>query len=630
MKPSRTYIISEIGINHQGDVDLAKKLIYKSRQCGADAVKFQKRCLDSLYLNDYLSNTKKYEKHYQYLIPILKKVELPDHFYYEALELCNKLDIDLLVTPFDLKSLDFVLNMDVKQVKFSSWDLTNFEMFDMCSNYDKPLILSTGASTIEEIEFAVNYLKQIGIRFSLLHCKSSYPTDISEINLKFINKLKEYGVPVGYSGHETTAEVALAAVALGATIIEKHITLSRDMEGPDHKASMEPDEFRKMVESIRRLEPALRGDDKVISQGELLNKEAMAKSIVAKEPISKGAVITRDKITLKSPAKGLPPYMINRVIGQKSTHDVKKDEYITINSIDTNNNKRIRFFDFGRYGLVGRFSDHSLIIKHKPKVIEYHLCYDDLSGGETLFECEATPIFHAPEIVGNRLVDPSSPDLEERRFALDKLKEVIYTAYQKKGYFNENPKVIIHPCAGAINNKGTTSSFRNNFYRSFEELRRFAERYEVELLPENLPPYPWYFGGRWYTRFFMSSADLIEFARKYDNKVCLDLSHAKLFCNEHKYDFYRYIEEVKPYVGHLHISDARGVNGEGVQIGKGEIDFQKFFRLYGDYEGSWVPEIWRGHLNSFEGFRIAIDKLREEYYLSQVDCYTEEYDPVKQ
>lgn len=608
------YIVAEIGVNHQGDPSLARRLIKIAKECGADAVKFQKRDIESLYVGDYLTNTDKHEKHYQYLIPILKKVELSKSFYHEARKLCDELNIDFIVTPFDLKSLEFVSSLNVDAIKIASWDLTNFQILDRACELGIPLILSTGAASEEEIEFATGILNGKRIEYALLHCKSVYPVDLGDINLNYMTKLRSYCPVVGYSGHETSPEIAVAATALGARVIEKHLTLDRMMDGPDHKASMLPEEFTAMVRAIRNVELGLGREVKTISQGELLNKEALSKSIVCAVDIQEGEVITRDKVTLKSPMKGLPPHKLGSILGRAVSRSLKKDDFITEGCFETRRTGgRIKFFDFAKYGLVGRFNDHPKIAPLKPKAIEYHLCNKDLNDGKMLYKCDAELIFHAPEIVDDKLVDPSSPDEETRQYALGVLRNVIIKANEKRNLFAGRPLVIIHPCAGSPTPAEDPTPYKRAFYTSFAELRTLAVSLDIELLAENLPPYPWYFGGRWYTNYFMSADDVKEFATDFGARVCLDLSHAKLYCNSTGQDFYEYISTVKPHVRHIHVSDAKGTNGEGVQIGEGDIDFVKFFSEYSDYKHTWVPEIWRGHLNDYEGFRIALDKLAVEF-----------------
>ncbi|MBI4243272.1 MAG: N-acetylneuraminate synthase family protein, partial [Planctomycetes bacterium] len=443
--------------------------------------------------------------------------------------------------------------------------------------------------------------------------------DLNEINLKFIKRLQTYNVTVGYSGHEITPEVAIAAVTLGAKIIEKHITMDRNMDGPDHKASMLPSEFAYMVKAIRNVEISLGSEIKEISQGEMLNKEAVSKSIVAKVEIKKNEKITFDKLTLKSPGKGLPPHKLSTVLGKTAIRSIKIDDFITPDCFEEMCKDQFSFVDFAKFGLVGRFNDHPEIVKLGPKLIEYHLCYNDLFDGHLLNKCDCEVVFHAPEIVGDRLVDPASPDLPQRQYAIKVVKDVIRTLDQKRNLFVGNPKVIVHPGAASFDGYKDPDIYKKSFYESFEILLDYALEHNVMLLAENMAPLPWYFGGRWYTNYFVLPEQMIEFANDFNTKVCLDISHAKLSCNLFNYDFTKFVSLVKDYVEHIHISDAKGINGEGMQIDEGEIDFKSFFKLYSDYKGGWIPEIWRGHLNSYEGFKIALKRLSRHHVIAVED-----------
>src|SRR5690554_1812862 len=228
-----TYIIAEIGVNHNGILDLALELIDVAVDAGADAVKFQKRTLEKIYPKKYLENANSGEKNLRYLLPLLQQVELPDHAYYKIVEHCQKRGITFLCSAFDPESADFLDELGVPAYKVASADLTNLPLLDHLVKKNKPLILSTGMSRIEEVDITVNFLKERGAEFALLHCNSTYPAAFEDINLRFMDRLRMYGVPVGYSGHERGIAVSTVASALGASIIERHLTLDRTMEGPD-------------------------------------------------------------------------------------------------------------------------------------------------------------------------------------------------------------------------------------------------------------------------------------------------------------------------------------------------------------------------------------------------------------
>ena len=266
-----TYIIAEIGVNHNGLLDLALKLIDVAVDCGADAVKFQKRSLDKLYGKKYLENVNAGEKTLRYLLPILQQVELLHEDYFDIVEHCHKCGITFLCSAFDIESVDFLETLKTPAYKVASADLTNLPLLDHLISKGKPLIISTGMSHMHEVEITVNFLKERNAEFALLHCNSTYPAAFEDINLLFMNQLHHFNVVVGYSGHERGIAISTVASALGASIIERHITLDRTMDGPDHAASLEPHGFKKMVRDIRQVTQALgTGEEKFISRGEIL------------------------------------------------------------------------------------------------------------------------------------------------------------------------------------------------------------------------------------------------------------------------------------------------------------------------------------------------------------------------
>ncbi len=273
------FVIAEIGVNHNGLLPLALELVDAAVDAGADAVKFQKRNLESLYAKKYLDNANAGEKTLRYLLPILQRVELPDRAYHRIVEYCREKDIIFMCSAFDIESADFLEELGVPAYKVASADLTNLPLLDHLVKKGKPIILSTGMSRMEEVETTVRFLNQRGAEFALLHCNSTYPAAFEDINLRFMDRLRRFGVPVGYSGHERGIAVSTVATALGANIIERHITLDRTMDGPDHAASLEPQGFRKMVRDIQQVREALgTGEEKYISRGEILNREVLGKS----------------------------------------------------------------------------------------------------------------------------------------------------------------------------------------------------------------------------------------------------------------------------------------------------------------------------------------------------------------
>ncbi len=330
----KTLIIAEAGVNHNGDVEVAKKMILEAKRCGADIVKFQTAKLEMLVSRkaekaDYQKvTTGSDENQYE----MIKKLLLTFEEFKILNKYCKNNDIIFLSTPFDLASIDFLDQFEMPFWKIPSGEITNLPYLIKVATTHKPIILSTGMSTLDEIQAAMTVLQDNGCsEITLLHCTTEYPAPYLDVNLKALNTLKEkFKVPVGYSDHTKGIEISVAAVAMGATVIEKHFTLDRTMEGPDHKASLEPDELAKMVSAIRNVELALGNEKKKPAESEKKNKAIARKSIIASRNIKKGEVFSEDNITTKRPGNGISPMRWFEVLGLKAMKDFEEDELIVL------------------------------------------------------------------------------------------------------------------------------------------------------------------------------------------------------------------------------------------------------------------------------------------------------------
>jgi len=607
-----TYIIAEIGVNHNGILALAFQLIDVAVNAGADAVKFQKRHLEKLYARKYLDNANAGEKTLRYLLPILQQVELPDEAYYEIVDYCRKKNITFLCSAFDSDSADFLDRLGVPAFKVASADLTNLPLLDHLAKKGKPLILSTGMSRMDEVEHTVNFLKERGAEFALLHCNSTYPAAFEDINLRFMNQLRRFGVPVGYSGHERGIAVSTVASALGASIIERHVTLDRTMEGPDHAASLEPQGLQKMVRDIRQVALALgTGEEKFFSRGEILNREVLGKSLVAARRISPGETITPELVSVKGPALGISPQQYPRLIGRIADRTIEEDEPFLERDLGIKIELDVDHILPMEYGFTVRFRDFEELLAYKPRLLEYHFTDQDLDEHYPGDDFQYKLVTHAPEFWDRTLVDLCSSDEKQRQASCLLVQKTIDLTREMAPHFVGSPKVVVHPGAMSLDHLiKNRAALYDNLRNSLQELDFGG----VELLLENLPPHPWYFGGQWLTNAFMDAAEIRDFIAPLRLKMCFDTSHSKLYCNWIHKDFYEEVRILLPHIGHLHISDGAGLDGEGLQIGEGTIDWVQFFRVIGDYHGTMIPEIWRGHQRQGEGFLIAIQRLTEAYY----------------
>lgn len=592
-----TYIISEIGINHNGSFDTAVKLMEASKKAGVDAVKFQKRDLDEIYSKSIIKDSNSAEWSFDYLIPLLKEFELSHEAYYEIRKKCDELELDLIVTPMDHKSAQFVADLGVSAFKISSADMTNIPLIELCAQYQKPLIVSTGMWKEEDILKCTDLYKKNNVNFALLLAQSTYPAPYESLNLNFIKKLKEISKVVGYSGHERGTFIPVAAVTLGCQIIEKHITFDKSLKGPDHKASMLPEEWSEMVYQIRMLEQAL-GSEKRVNQAEIQNKEAFAKSAVAKSNLKAGHILKKQDIVFKAPGKGIFPHEIDNYYGKVLKKDVEEDHYI--NHTDFEELTKIsewKKFSFQKdWGIKCRFHDYDKYRILGSPSVEFHCSETDLDVEFSTDTTSSRLILHAPEIFNRELVDICSEDPAKVERSLEVLQRSIDKAMQIAKYFPEKkPKLVVH-LGGMFLDKlecHDTSGLTMRAVEPFKRLQYDPER--LEILPENLPPRPWYMGGEWYQHGFMKAEDMVEFCKELNLKMTFDICHAQLYCKLHDQKLSEYAKIVMPYVSHLHISDAKGINGEGLQIHEGELDFDATFTEMSGFEFTWVSEIWSGH-----------------------------------
>lgn len=330
----KTLIIAEAGVNHNGSFDLACKLALEAKLAGADIVKFQTFKADKLVSKfaEKAEYQKKQTGNNETQLEMLNKLSLTYEEFIKLKEYCDSIGITFLSTAFDLESVNFLNEIGMNIWKIPSGEVTNLPLLIRIASFKKPIIMSTGMCDIDDIEKTIEILKRYGANdITLLHCTTEYPAPFDEVNLKAMMTLKkEFNVEIGYSDHTKGVEVPIAAVAMGARVIEKHFTLDRKMEGPDHMASLEPNELKYMISCIRNIENALGKSEKIVSMSERKNITIARKSIVAKKKIKEGEVFTEDNITTKRPGYGISPMRWFEVLGTKAIRDFEEDELIEI------------------------------------------------------------------------------------------------------------------------------------------------------------------------------------------------------------------------------------------------------------------------------------------------------------
>lgn len=613
-------VIAEIGNNHNGSVALAKELVDLAVEAGADCAKFQMRDIGSLYRNSGTPGEAREDLGTEYTLDLLERFNLTPDQMFEVFDHCRARGVLPLCTPWDPESVRLLDGYGVAAFKVASADLTNHDLLTRIAATNKPLIMSTGMAREEEVAESVRLLKRLGANFGLLHTNSTYPAPFKDINLAYMKRLARlHGVPVGYSGHERGFSVVLAAIAMGAKIIEKHFTLDRTMEGNDHKVSLLPGEFRQMVTAIRQVEEAVGAEGpRVLTQGEMINREALAKSLVAARAVRQGETITADMIEIKSPGRGLQPNRRQELIGRPARRDIAPHDFFYPGDVE-DGVVEPRPFRFRRpWGVPVRYHDTAAIVSvTNPDFVEYHFSYKDIEiRPDSQFDgvLPLSYTVHCPEMFsGDMLLDLTSVDASVRARSRDELARVVEVANALRRWHAKAPeRVLIVTNVGGFSDDGPYS--RDEVRRRYERLNESLARVDtagVEIIPQTMPPFPWHFGGQRYHNLFVSSDDIVDWCRETGGRVCFDVSHSKLACAQFKWSFTDFVEAVAPHTAHLHLADAEGVDGEGLQIGDGDLDFAALARQLDSLapDASFIPEVWQGHKNGGEGFWYALDRL---------------------
>jgi N-acetylneuraminate synthase len=619
-----SFLIAEIGNNHNGNLQLAMRLVDKAVNAGADCVKFQMRDMKSVYRLPAQGEASE-DLGAQYTLDLLLRFQLSNEDMFKVFDYCKRQGVLPLCTPWDTTSLQALERYGMGAYKVASPDLTNPELLEAICRTRKPMICSTGMSFESEIIGAVKLLKHHGAQFALLHCNSTYPAPFKDINLNYLDRLKELGggCPIGYSGHDRGFAVAIAAVAKGARIIEKHFTLDRNLEGNDHRVSLLPDEFAEMVTHIREVEQSMGAAiGRKVSQGEMMNREVLGKSLLAAKPIKAGEIITAYHLEVRSPGKGLAPYKKDELIGRQASRDMVEGDFFYASDI-ADSATIVRNYDFERpFGIPVRYHDVATMLPLSNfNLLEFHLSYKDtdLDPAEFLQEggYDLDFVVHSPELFeGDHIMDLCSADSKHRARSIAELQRVIDITRKLKKYFHRatRPRIIIN--AGGFSMDGfIPKQERTDKYALIALALSEVDSEGVEIIPQTMPPFPWHFGGQRYHNLFLDAEDIMEFCSKHRMRICLDISHSKLACNHLHTSFENFLDQVAPYCAHLHVVDAEGVDGEGLQIGDGDIDFYMVAKKLRELcpDASFIPEIWQGHKNNGEGFWIALDRLEKSF-----------------
>jgi len=615
-------VIAEIGVNHDGNINIAKQLINEAFLAGAHFVKFQHRSLSNSYID--FGGESSSELSTESTIHHLRKVNFSldqlDYLFGYA----RKIGIAPLCTPFDLVSLKEVLKLKPVALKIASSDLLNFELIEQAAITNLPIILSTGMHVEEEIISAINFARLHTSKIIILHCVSTYPAESSSLNLRYINQLKRLtGCLVGYSSHDNGNLACITSVALGAVLIEKHITWNRKADGPDHNASSEFNDFKRLCASLLETKNSLGSLGlivKKLSQGEIINRSNLSKSLYSKRDIKVGQKVVDEDFICRSPGIGIPCSSKKFVVGRVSQRNIKTNDVLYESD----------FFEHGlswdriksipknsKWGIPVRFRDvNSAISTFLPSFIEFHLTYSDLNFSDyTSLDISNCGVkIHAPELFkDNFLLDLASTEKSVREKSIDNIKRTVDTSHMIYSQSAQNTPLDL-----IINPGGHSSDFfvdNKIRERLFSNLITSFDRIDFGFcnpIIQSMPPYPWHLGGRRYHNLFVKEVDFIKWHEETKLSFCVDFSHSFLAAKFLNRPFLEYLEKILPFSAYFHVADSEGVDGEGLQILDGEINFKDIFDNFltnKDFE--YIPEIWQGHVNDFYGFKNALSKLKQ-------------------
>ena len=617
-KTSPSLLIAEIGNNHNGSLEMAFKLIDEAKKAGANAVKFQLRDMESTYRDIDSAE----DIGAEYVDALLRDYNFSKEEMEQCISYAKKLELIVGCTPFDHDSLMFLKTLEVDFIKIASADLTNIPLIKAATLTYIPLIVSTGMSSLNDIELAADTLQKSMCPFVFLHCNSTYPTPYKDINLNFMKELGSYSTAglYGYSGHERGWHIPLTSIAIGAKIVEKHFTLDKSLRGNDHRVSLLPEEFSSMQKQIRELEESLGSSYKLITQGEMINRESLAKSIVASRDLIKGESLDLESIDIKSPGRGLQPNQVYTLLGKTLKRNVAKHDFLYLSDVEDKENKLSRIFKFKRpFGVPVRFHDvEEMVSDSNLNLIEFHLTNKDLYADREAINVPSSIqeiVIHSPELFyDDHLLDLASSDKKYRSSSIEELNKVVeVTLSLKKFHKKESPIPIVVNVGGFTSQSFINDEEKSSMYQNVASALDKLDAEGVEFLIQTMPPFPWHFGGQSFHNLFVNPVEIIDFCETYNRRICLDISHSAMASVFYNIDILDFIESVSKSVGHIHISDAKGLDGEGLQIKEAELDFPAISSCLNKHcDGiSIIPEIWQGHKDQGKDFYKALTLLEQ-------------------
>jgi len=602
------FVIAELGINHSGNILVAQNLILDAKLCGAQAIKFQYRNLDKMYLgfnqeiNDEIIKIET-QKNYLTAEEILTLVRY-GHDLNLAVGISFFNEDDLVDFGGSINLFDFF--------KVPSVELTNLPLITKLMSFQKMVFISVGCHFEFEIEKVFSKLPIGG--WMPMHCVSNYPTTESNSNLGYITYLKEkWNTNVGYSSHDQSWEMIVGAIALGAKVIERHITSNKNDLGLDHSSSSSLEEFHRICKIASNSTHIFSGNtERSPNQGELLNLQNLGRSFYVNKQKNIGEYIQKDDLVYRSPRTGLSFFDLDTIINKPLKINVKKNQPL-IRSHFTGEvklaNEVIEFARNHKLSLPVRLHDYKTIKKIFPiGKYEFHLSYSDLdSDHEYNFgDYEDEFSFHLPDYINSTsLLNPFSPDQSQATRSYEILDSVADLATEYQSITGRETLVV-----GSFSDLNSSNKF--DFYERHVKMLEKYERRGVKICLQWLPPKAWYFGGSVEINVLNNLTDLGNI-KNLNVPICLDTSHLILGSNYFGFNSIELANSILPWIVHSHISDASGFDGEGLDFGvEGDKNMDLIFKIL-NLDVIKVIEVWQGHLNNYEGFRKALISLKEKY-----------------
>ncbi len=598
-------LIAEIGINHRGSEETAKRLIDNAASSNCWGVKFQYRNLENFYNStDEIGDEIIYDE--------LSRSNLSIHSLKNLREYAKKLNLKVGISFFTTTDYLEIEKFDKEYdfYKIPSAEFSNYELIKSVSMSNKDILLSTGGHNLGDIKENLKNYSFLNNPVILL-CTSNYPTEIGNQNLDVLSELLEIqNIRVGYSSHDRNHQVIYLAAAFGAEYIERHITEDKNGDGLDDSASSPYEEFKEIGYILKNFKNIKGNKNKDINQGEVINLQNLGTSVYSNKDLESGSTISLNDIEVKAPRKGLTLTEFNKLNKKNLISDIKKGQPVNKYHFETSkkiNQNEIDFLNSQKISLPIRFHDMNEIYNEIPiRNYEFHLSFKDVNNFQTgsvisNIDFDANYTFHLPDYLNkNTVFNPFSNNKNIKKNS-DILVEK--TAYFIKQFNQKNNLLISSISQNSFNDK-------ESFYRELETyIKKLYKDFNIIFLPQWLPKQAWYFGGVYDTEVFSSHKD-IQFIKKHNINICLDIAHLIMSANFYGIDWYSWYEELNNNIQHIHLSDAYGTNGEGVKFGDGDLkNIEKILKQ----KQIKVLEVWQGHLHNFSGFKNAIHYLNKEY-----------------